>query len=243
MSSAGNRKPNLTNLRELRFKLMVTDPELLRGFFALEDVTRFHHGRRIDRDVPFIDMPNDAFFIDQEGGPIAKALLLIKDAIIFYDGAFEIAQQRERNCELFGKFTVGGNAVNTQSKNLSLIRFELGDISLIRLQFLRSTTGECEYINREYDVFLAFEIAELVSLSVGGAQREIRRWVTDLQVCFRWRRLLGQHGKADHSKQPEGHQCFSVHQGLLANQACCELRLECMHKAATRQDDLPPGAS
>ena len=183
---------------------MVTNFRLLRRFLVLEHVTRFHHGRRIDGHVSFVDMSNDAFFIDQERRAISKALLLVEDAIVFDDGAFEIAQQRERNCELFGKFTVGGNAVNTQSKNLSLIRFELGDISLIRLQFLRSTTGECEYINREYDVFLTFEIAQLVGLAVGGAESEIGRLVPDLQMCFGWSWLLGQCNNTEHSKQHKG---------------------------------------
>ena len=190
---------------------MVTNFRLLRRFLVLEHVTRFHHGRRIDGHVSFFDMSNDAFFIDQERRAISKALLLVEDAIVFDDGAFEIAQQRERNCELFGKFTVGGNAVNTQSKNLSLIRFELGDISLIRLQFLRSTTGESEHINGQYDIFLAFEIAQLVHLSVSSTKAEFRRLVADFQVCFGRRRLLGQCDGTKHSKQPEGCQQSSVH--------------------------------
>jgi hypothetical protein len=35
---------------------------------------------------------NDAFLIDHEGGAIAKALLLVEDAVILHDRAFEIAQ-------------------------------------------------------------------------------------------------------------------------------------------------------
>ena len=58
----------------------------------LEHVTRVDHGRRIDSDVSLVNVPNDAFFIDQEGGAIAKALLLVEDTICFYNGAFEIAE-------------------------------------------------------------------------------------------------------------------------------------------------------
>jgi hypothetical protein len=93
---------------------------LLRSFLALEYVARLHYRRWIDRDVSFIDVPDDAFFIDQEGGAIAKALLLVEDPVGFDHGAFEIAEDRKRNSNLFGKFTVGGNAVDTHSKNLSL---------------------------------------------------------------------------------------------------------------------------
>ena len=57
----------------------------------LEDVTCLHHRGRIDRHVSFVNVPDDAFFIDQEGGAISKALLLVIDAIVFNDGAFEIA--------------------------------------------------------------------------------------------------------------------------------------------------------
>ena len=152
----------------------------MRRFFALENVTRFHDGRRIDRDVSFINVLDYAFFIDQEGGAIAETLLLIENAVVFDDRAFEVAEQRKRNLELFGEFSVGGNTVYTQSENLSFGGFELGDISLICLQFFRSTAGEREYIYCEYDVFLAFEIAELVGLAVGSAKGKVWRRITDL---------------------------------------------------------------
>ena len=58
----------------------------------LEHVAGVYNGGRIDRDVSFVDVANDAFFIDQEGSAISKALLLVKDAIRLDDGAFEIAE-------------------------------------------------------------------------------------------------------------------------------------------------------
>ena len=125
----------------------------------LEDVTGLNDSGRIDRHVSFVNVPDDAFFVDQEGGAISKALLLVEDAIVFNDSAFEIAEYGKCNSELFCKFAVGGNAVDTHSKDLSLISFEFGDISLIRLQFLRSTTGKGEHVDRQYDIFLTFEIA------------------------------------------------------------------------------------
>ena len=91
-----------------------------RRFPMRENVTRLHNSAWIDGDVSFVDVANDAFFIDQEGGAIAKTLLLIENAIIFYDGALEIAEDREGNSELFGEFAVCGNTVNTHSENLSV---------------------------------------------------------------------------------------------------------------------------
>ena len=103
--------------------LRARGPECLGGrrfLLAMEHVACFDNGCRIDRDVSFVDVANDAFFIDQERGAIAKALLLVEHAVILHDGAFEIAEDREGNSELFGEFAVGGNTVNTHPKNLSV---------------------------------------------------------------------------------------------------------------------------
>jgi hypothetical protein len=86
----------------------------------LEHVARVNDAGRIDCDASFVNVPDDAFFIDQEGGAISEALLLIIDAVVFHHGAFEVAQDRKRNLDLFCKFTVGGNAVYTEAENLSV---------------------------------------------------------------------------------------------------------------------------
>ena len=103
-----------------------------RFFLTLKNVTRVDDRRRIDRDVSFVNVTNDAFFIDQESGAISKALLLIKNTIIFDDGSFEVAEEREGDSDLLCEFAVGGNTVNTETKNLSVGCFEFSDISLIR---------------------------------------------------------------------------------------------------------------
>ena len=58
----------------------------------MEHVARLHNGGRIDGDVSFVNVLNDAFFIDQERGAISKALLFVKDTVSFDDCAFEIAE-------------------------------------------------------------------------------------------------------------------------------------------------------
>ena len=70
---------------------------------------------------------------------------------------------------MFGELAVGGNAIYAEAENLRVGSFEFCDIILIRFQFFRSTTGEREHINREYDVFLAFKIAQFVGLAVSSA--------------------------------------------------------------------------
>ena len=85
-----------------------------------EHVTRLDDAAWIDRDIPFVNVSNDAFFIDHECGAITEALLLIEDTIIFDHSAFEIAEDRKRNSNLLCKFAVGGNTVYTHAENLSV---------------------------------------------------------------------------------------------------------------------------
>ena len=80
---------------------------LLRRFLMRQDVARVRGSRHIDRDVAFVDMLNDAILIDHERSAIAVAAIFVVDAIVFNDGVFDVAQQRERNADLFGKFRIG----------------------------------------------------------------------------------------------------------------------------------------
>ena len=131
---------------------------LLRRLLMLENVTRVHNRSRIDGDISFVDLLNDAFLVDEEGGAIAKALCFVEDAVVFNYCAFEIAEDGKRDSKLFSEFTVGGNTVDTHSKDLSFVFFEFGETSLVRLHLLRSTTGEGKHIDRQYDVLLALEV-------------------------------------------------------------------------------------
>ena len=58
----------------------------------MEHVTRLHDGCRIDGDVSFVDVLDDAFLIDQERGAVSEALLLVEDTISLDYRAFEIDQ-------------------------------------------------------------------------------------------------------------------------------------------------------
>ena len=117
----------------------------------------------IDRHVAFVDMLDDSVFVDHESGPVSIATVFVKDPIVSHDCSLEIAEQREGYAVLFGEFSVGGNAVYAETENLSIIRFEFGDISLIRLHFLRSTTGEGQNIEGQHYVLLPLKITELES--------------------------------------------------------------------------------
>ncbi len=127
-------------------------------------------------------MPDDALFIDRKRSACAVTAFLVEDAVISNHLAFEIAQQRKRHLNVFGETFVGCVAVRADSQNLRSAFLEFGNIRLIRLQFLRSATGESKHIKGKHDVFLTSKIAELYRLSRGIGQSKIRCLVADLQI-------------------------------------------------------------
>ena len=131
-------------------------------------------------------MPDDALFIDRKRSACAVTAFLVENAVISDHLAFEIAQQRKRHLNVFGETFVGCVAVRTDSQNLRVALLEFGNIRLIRLQFLRSATGEGEHVKGEHDVLLTSKIAELYRLSRGIGQSKIRCLVADLQIGL-WR--------------------------------------------------------
>jgi hypothetical protein len=122
-------------------------------------VAGFGSGSGINRYIPFIDVLNDPILIDYKRSTIPKALRLIENAVVPYHSSFEIAQQGKRNADVLREAFVGGNAIYTDAENLRFHSFEFGDISLIRLQLFRSTTGKSQNIKSKHYVLLAFEIA------------------------------------------------------------------------------------
>ena len=152
-----------------------------------QDVAGIFRAGWIDGLVSFFDVLNDPVFIDYKGRAIPVTTFFVEEAVVPNDLAFcKVAQDRERHADLFCEFTIGGNAVHTEPEHLSIIRFEFGDISLIRLHLLRSTTGEREHIKREHYILLAAKITQLVAHGSlvrphdRAGQGEVRRHLPDL---------------------------------------------------------------
>ena len=93
---------------------------LRRSLLVHEHVAGVGGAGWIDCGVSFLDVADDAFFIDYEGGAIAEALLFVEDTISLDDCAFKITEYRKRNADLFCEFAVGGNAVYTHAEYLSV---------------------------------------------------------------------------------------------------------------------------
>ena len=55
-----------------------------------QDIARLGGTVGIDGFPAFVDVLDDPFLIDHEGGPIPKPLIFVKDPIVLHDSSFEI---------------------------------------------------------------------------------------------------------------------------------------------------------
>ena len=60
-------------------------------------------------------MADDAFLVEDERGARAEAAFLVEDSVVTHGRAFEIAEQRERDLDVFGEARVGRCAVNADA--------------------------------------------------------------------------------------------------------------------------------
>jgi hypothetical protein len=140
------------------------------------------HGTFVELDV--LDF---SFLVHDDGGAprpfeiVALNGIFFQDAIIDEDLAIHVAQERHRDADLFGEGGVCGGAVYTDSEDDGVTGFEFGLISLIGLEFLRSTTCESQDVESENDIFLAAEIAQLDRFPFVAEKGEIRGGVAHFQ--------------------------------------------------------------
>jgi len=135
----------------------------------------------VDGRLADLDVLNHAILVDDKSGAVREALLFVQNAVVFGYRPLEVAKEWEAKILLLRERGVGSRAVHADAENLSVVLLELGDISLIRLQLLRSTTGEGQDVKGQHHVFLPQIIAELYILPIGVLERELRRLVTDLE--------------------------------------------------------------
>jgi len=116
--------------------------------------------------VNVLDHP---FFIDDKGGAMRHGELVVQDAVFRRNLAREITQEGEGHTDLLGVSLVGKLAVHADPQHLGSCLLEFGDISLIRLQLLRSTSGEGEHVKRQHHVLLPQKLIErnLVAVLIG----------------------------------------------------------------------------
>jgi hypothetical protein len=136
-------------------------------------------------------VPDNAFLVDDEGGAAADEAFLIKHAVGSDRLSFDVTEQGETHTYIFLKALVGGKAVNADAYDLRVALFEVSDISLICLQFFRSTPCEGQHVEGQGHVLFATEVTEFNGLSIRVSEREIWSHVPDMKMCLRGGRLLG----------------------------------------------------
>jgi len=147
---------------------------------------------RVNRAATLLHVLDFALLVHDEGGAAGKLSLFIQDAIRLRDVALHVAQEREFDSYFLGKRGVGRRSINTDAEDGGVVEVDLAriDTRLVSLEFLRSTTGEGQYVERQDDVFLAPVIAQLYHRSLIAAQSEIWCDVAHLEEGVRELRLL-----------------------------------------------------
>src|ERR1041384_395034 len=148
----------------------------------LEEVACLVSAGRVNGGAALFDVFDDALFVYDEGGARRVAALFVEQAVVFDGRAMPVAQKRKGYADVLSKPAVGGEAVHADAENLRVGGAEFGDIRLIRLQFLRSTTREGEHVESEHHILLAAKVAELNGLAFRVVQREVGRNLPDLQL-------------------------------------------------------------
>jgi len=164
---------------------------------------RLNGARGINGIGAFIDVANDAVFVDHKRNAIGKEAGEIEDTVSLGHLLFGVGKQWKRGAGFLGKLAVPVLAVEADPQNLRARSFEPGDITLIRLDLFRSTGRGGANIEGQDHGFLAAKIRELDDLAILVRQLEIRGAVTHLQS-----RRCAQQGHKEYAQQESGRELF-----------------------------------
>ena len=149
--------------------------------FVFEQTAHGVCAARVDGRGILFEVLDDAFLVHDKRRPISEAVLFVQDAVLLGNGPLKVAQEWEAEAFLFGKRFVGGRAVHADAEDLRAGLLEFGDISLIRLQLLRSAAGERQNVERQDHVLLSVKVAQLDRPTILVGQSEVRRAVSHFQ--------------------------------------------------------------
>lgn len=144
--------------------------------------------------VPFFDVLDFAFRVDDERGAVGEAEFLVQDPIEGGDGTLtEVAGQGEAQVQLLRPVAEGGKVVCADANYDCAGILKFGETSLVRREFLRSTTCEGRGKERQDDG-LAAVFGQLEGVARRGLEREVGRAVADFQVGLGRLNRLGPDG-------------------------------------------------
>jgi|GEM_PF-7118574 len=173
--------------------------------------THLVSARGVDSCATLDDLTDDALAIDHEGDAVGIAEDGDKDAVLAGDGFWLVAEYGKRDPEGFGEGFVLFAAIDADAEHLCPRGFELGDISLIRLQLARSAGRPGLDVEGQDDILLATEITESDSMSNLVRQNEVGSNVANLRRGFqhgaKHQRRCGERGDltcTTHQEKREG---------------------------------------
>ena len=184
-------------------------------FLVLEKVAGAKGGGRVHRLGAFVDVLDNSILVDHQSNSVGKQAGEVENPVSLGGGLLGVTEEGEGGADLCREGPVGLRLVDTYPEHLRIRRREPGDISLIRLEFLRSTRRACPYVEGQDDGLLPPEAAELHDPALLVRQREIRRSVTNPQVGLRDKRQQHEspqreaRGKAHDDELTRGKFCSS----------------------------------
>lgn len=116
---------------------------------------------RIHGAIVLLDVLDFAVLIhDERGAPrklvlVSFLLIILHNPVLFQHFPVHIAQEGKRHADLLGKCGIRSGRVNADSEYDGVACFQLGQISLIGLEFFRSTAGKRQYVKRENYILLS----------------------------------------------------------------------------------------
>ena len=150
-------------------------------FTMLQKAARRMRVVRIQSLALAVDVLDHTVLINDKRGAVRHREFVIQNAVLGCGFACEIAKEGEGDADLLSVCFIGKLAVNTDSQNLRSGSFELGNISLICLEFFRSTTRKRKDVKCQHHILFAEKLTERNLVAVLIGQCEVRRLVADLE--------------------------------------------------------------
>jgi len=157
-------------------------------FLVLQKVAGAKGFRGVHRIRAMVDVLDQPMLVDHEGGSIGKQAGEIEDAVSLCGCLIGVAEDGEGCADFPGELPVAFRPVDADPQDLCTGLLKLGDISLIRLEFFRSTRRARPYVKGQDDGLLTAEVTEPYCFPILVLKREVRRAVSNLQLGLRIKR-------------------------------------------------------
>ncbi len=112
----------------------------------LERTARLIRSRRVNRFSTLLYVTDYPVLVYDESSTASDESFFVEDTIRSDHLTLYVGEERECDSYVLLESSVGGVTVNRNAQNLRVILFEVGNISLIRLQFLRSTARKGKHV-------------------------------------------------------------------------------------------------